>query len=125
MLRPQDQKSELKLLIVKGREQGYLTYAEVNDILPDDIVDPEQIEDIISMINDMGIEVPVVAPDTEITIVPETRRLRRKKTPPKKPYAALSALDSVSYYHHRPVRMCMRGWNYRGSCSPARAIAIA
>ena len=49
--------SDIKLLISKGLEQGYLTYAEVNDHLPDDMVDPEQIEDIIGMINGMGIEV--------------------------------------------------------------------
>ena len=53
----QDQQSQLKLLIAKGKEQGFLTYSEVNDHLPDDIVDPEQIEDIIGMINDMGIQV--------------------------------------------------------------------
>ncbi|OOY41558.1 hypothetical protein BOV91_10860, partial [Solemya velum gill symbiont] len=45
------QVSQIKLLIDKAREQGYLTYAEVNDHLPDTIVDPEQIEDIIRMIN--------------------------------------------------------------------------
>ena len=67
----QQQQSEIKTLIIKGKEQGYLTYAEVNDHLPDDIVDPEQIEDIIGMINDMGIEVHEVAPDTE-TMMPET-----------------------------------------------------
>ncbi len=61
----QDQESQLKLLIAKGKEQGYLTYAEVNDHLPDDIVDPEQIEDIISMINDMGITVHEIAPDAD------------------------------------------------------------
>ncbi|MFN2164751.1 MAG: RNA polymerase sigma factor region1.1 domain-containing protein, partial [Anaerolineae bacterium] len=50
-----DQKqSQIKLLIARGKEQGYLTYAEVNDHLPDDIVDPEQIEDIVNTINDMG-----------------------------------------------------------------------
>lgn len=49
--------SQLKILIAKGKEQGYLTYHEVNDHLPDDIVDPEQIEDIIKIINDMGIKV--------------------------------------------------------------------
>ena len=58
------QQSQLKLLIAKGKEQGYLTYAEVNDHLPNDIVDPEQIEDIVAMINDMGIKVHEVAPDT-------------------------------------------------------------
>ena len=50
------QQSQLKLLIAKGKEQGYLTYREVNDHLPDTIVDPEQIEDIVNMINDMGID---------------------------------------------------------------------
>ena len=50
-------KSNLKALIAKGREQGYLTYAEVNDHLPEDISDPDQVEDIIQMINDMGIKV--------------------------------------------------------------------
>ena len=65
------QQSEIKTLIIKGKEQGYLTYAEVNDHLPDDIVDPEQIEDIIGMINDMGIEVHEVAPDGD-SILPET-----------------------------------------------------
>ncbi|MDH5377198.1 MAG: RNA polymerase sigma factor RpoD, partial [Gammaproteobacteria bacterium] len=59
------QQSQIKLLIAKGKEQGYLTYREVNDHLPDEIVDPEQIEDIISMINDMGIPVHEVAPDLD------------------------------------------------------------
>ena len=57
-----EQPTDFKSLIIKGKEQGFLTYAEVNDHLPDDIVDPEQIEDIISMINDMGIEVHEEAP---------------------------------------------------------------
>ena len=52
-----DERSQLKRLIAKGKEQGFLTYHEVNDHLPEGIVDPEQIEDIISMINDMGISV--------------------------------------------------------------------
>ena len=51
------QRSRLKGLIAKGKEQGYLTYAEVNDHLPEDISDPDQVEDIIQMINDMGIQV--------------------------------------------------------------------
>ena len=59
------QQSRLKELISRGREQGYLTYAEVNDHLPDEITDPEQIEDIIGMINDMGIAVHESAPDSD------------------------------------------------------------
>ena len=50
-----ERQSQLKLLIARGKEQGYLTYVEVNDHLPSEIVDPEQIEDIVNMINDMGI----------------------------------------------------------------------
>ena len=61
-----EQQSQLKLLIAKGKEQGYLTYREVNDHLPNDIVDPSQIEDIISMINDMGIAVHEIAPDDRV-----------------------------------------------------------
>ena len=64
-----DQQSRLKLLIEKGKEQGFLTYAEVNDHLPEEIVDPQQIEDIIGMINDMGILVHEVAPDTDSLIL--------------------------------------------------------
>ena len=61
----EQQQSRLKDLIKKGKEQGFLTYGEVNDHLPDDISDPEQIEDIIRMINDMGITVYETAPDAD------------------------------------------------------------
>ena len=60
-----DEQSQLKNLIAKGKEQGFLTYAEVSDHLPDDIVDPEQIEDIINMIDDMGIKVYESPPDPD------------------------------------------------------------
>ena len=63
------QQSGIKDLIAKGREQGYLTYAEVNDHLPEDIADPEQVEDIIQMINDMGITVFETAPDAETLLM--------------------------------------------------------
>ena len=62
---PEDRQSQLKLLIARGKEQGYLTYSQVNDHLPSEIVDPEQIEDIVNTINDMGIPVYEKAPDTE------------------------------------------------------------
>ncbi|MEE8625911.1 MAG: RNA polymerase sigma factor region1.1 domain-containing protein, partial [Acidiferrobacterales bacterium] len=61
----QRRSQQLKDLIARGKEQGYLTYAEINDHLPNDIVDPEQIEDIVNMINDMGISVHEKAPDAE------------------------------------------------------------
>ena len=63
------QQSQLKSLIEKGKDQGYLTYQEVNDHLPDGIVDPEQIEDIINMINTMGIAVHEVAPDADQLLI--------------------------------------------------------
>ena len=71
---PQDdeRQSQLKILIAKGKEQGYLTYSEVNDHLPSDIVDPEQIEDIVNTINDMGITVHEKAPDTESLLLSDT-----------------------------------------------------
>ena len=65
----QSPQSQLKLLIIKGKEQGYLTFAEVNDHLPQDIIDSDQIEDIIRMINDMGIQVFENAPDADDLIM--------------------------------------------------------
>ena len=59
------QQSRIKELIARGKEQGYLTYAEVNDHLPQDISDPDQVEDIIQMINDMGIKVYEKAPEAD------------------------------------------------------------
>jgi RNA polymerase primary sigma factor len=106
----QDQQSEIKQLIIKGREQGYLTYAEVNDHLPNDIVDPEQIEDIIGMINDMGIEVHEVAPDAETLLMSDAApaATRDDETVTEEAVAALSALDSEAGRTTDPVRMYMR-----------------
>jgi RNA polymerase primary sigma factor len=103
----QEQQSEIKTLIIKGKEQGYLTYAEVNDHLPDDIVDPEQIEDIIGMINDMGIEVHEVAPDTE-ALMPETPVAADDDTATEEAVAVLSAVDAEVGRTTDPVRMYMR-----------------
>jgi len=103
----QEQQSEIKTLIIKGKEQGYLTYAEVNDHLPDDIVDPEQIEDIIGMINDMGIEVHEVAPDTE-TLLPDAPVAADDDTATEEAVAVLSAVDAEVGRTTDPVRMYMR-----------------
>ena len=77
------QQSRLKELIARGKEQGYLTYAEVNDHLPEDIADPDQVEDIIGMINDMGISVVEEAPDHILGgLIPsggQSDRIRRLK----------------------------------------------
>ena len=106
----QDPQSEIKKLITKGREQGYLTYAEVNDHLPDDIVDPDQIEDIIAMINDMGIGVHEVAPDAETLLLSDNAPAGANDddTAAEEAVAALSALDSKAGRTTDPVRMYMR-----------------
>ena len=106
----QDPQSEIKQLIAKGREQGYLTYAEVNDHLPDDIIDSEQIEDIIGMINDMGIEVHEVAPDAESLLLSDAAPAGSTDgdTAAEEAVAALSALDSEAGRTTDPVRMYMR-----------------
>jgi RNA polymerase primary sigma factor len=102
------QQSEIKQLITKGREQGYLTYAEVNDHLPDDIVDPEQIEDIIGMINGMGIEVHEVAPDTEMLLPDAPTNTEDDETATEEAVAMLSAVDAEVGRTTDPVRMYMR-----------------
>ena len=102
--------SEIKQLISKGLEQGYLTYAEVNDHLPDDMVDPEQIEDIIGMINGMGIDVHEVAPDAETLLLNDGNTGNREvdDTAAEEAAAALSALDTEGGRTTDPVRMYMR-----------------
>jgi len=99
------QQSQLKLLIAKGKEQGYLTYAEVNDHLPDEIVDPEQIEDIVAMINDMGIVVYETAPDAD-TILEATNEVDEDAA--EEAAAALASVDSEFGRTTDPVRMYMR-----------------
>ncbi len=97
------QQSKLKQLIAKGKEQGYLTYAEVNDHLPSDIVDPEQIEDIISMINDMGIQVYEEAPDEDVI-----NDSALSDDDDAEVAAALASVDSEFGRTTDPVRMYMR-----------------
>ncbi|MDZ7804850.1 RNA polymerase sigma factor RpoD [Thiohalophilus sp.] len=99
------QQSQLKSLIAKGKEQGFLTYAEVNDHLPDDIVDPEQIEDIVAMINDMGIVVYEAAPDGD-TILETTTEVDEDAA--EEAAAALASVDSEFGRTTDPVRMYMR-----------------
>ena len=102
--------SDIKILISKGLEQGYLTYAEVNDHLPDDMVDPEQIEDIIGMINGMGIEVHEIAPDAETLLLAGNSGSGREvdDTAAEEAAATLSALDAEGGRTTDPVRMYMR-----------------
>lgn len=100
------QVSQIKLLIDKAREQGYLTYAEVNDHLPDTIVDPEQIEDIIRMINDMGINVYETAPDPDETTMDEAAPADDDAA--EAAAAALASVDTDFGRTTDPVRMYMR-----------------
>ncbi|WP_027079647.1 RNA polymerase sigma factor RpoD [Luteimonas mephitis] len=102
--------SDIKQLISKGLEQGYLTYAEVNDHLPDDLVDPEQIEDIIGMINGMGIEVHEVAPDADTLLLGDNNTGNREvdDTAAEEAAATLTALDAEGGRTTDPVRMYMR-----------------
>ncbi|WP_242464676.1 RNA polymerase sigma factor RpoD [Halorhodospira abdelmalekii] len=103
----QDQQSQIKQLIAKGKEQGFLTYAEVNDHLPDDIVDPEQIEDIIGMINDMGINVHETAPDSDELLLAEAA-VPTDEDEAEEAAAALAAVDAEFGRTTDPVRMYMR-----------------
>ncbi|MGO1541593.1 MAG: RNA polymerase sigma factor RpoD [Luteimonas sp.] len=102
--------SDIKQLISKGLEQGYLTYAEVNDHLPDDMVDPEQIEDIIGMINGMGIEVHETTPDAEQLLITGDSTGNREvdDTAAEEAAATLTALDAEGGRTTDPVRMYMR-----------------
>ncbi len=103
----EQQQSQLKLLIAKGKEQGFLTYREVNDHLPDEIVDPEQIEDIISMINDMGIPVHEVAPDADALLLADTA-VAADEDAAEEAAAALASVDGEFGRTTDPVRMYMR-----------------
>ncbi|HEY2819147.1 MAG TPA: RNA polymerase sigma factor RpoD [Casimicrobiaceae bacterium] len=101
-------KRRLKNLIVLGKERGYLTYAEINDHLPDDILDAEQIEGIISMIGDMGIQVYDEAPDAETLLMSETTPTVPAEDVEEEAEAAASTLDSEFGRTTDPVRMYMR-----------------
>ncbi|NNC64169.1 MAG: RNA polymerase sigma factor RpoD [Gammaproteobacteria bacterium] len=101
-----DRQSQLKLLIAKGKEQGYLTYGEVNDHLPSEIVDPEQIEDIVNMINDMGITVYEKASDAESVVLSDSAVSSDDDT--EEAAAALATVDSEFGRTTDPVRMYMR-----------------
>ena len=98
--------SRIKELIAKGKEQGYLTYAEVNDHLPDDISDPDQVEDIIQMINDMGIQVFETAPDADTLLMSDNQSA--DEVAAEEAAAALAAVETEAGRTTDPVRMYMR-----------------
>ena len=97
--------SQLKLLLAKGKEQGYLTYAEVNDHLPADMVDADQIEDIVQMINDMGIRVYEQAPDADDIMMSEDST---DEDAAEEAAAALATVEAELGRTTDPVRMYMR-----------------
>ena len=101
--------SSLKALIAKGKEQSYLTYAEVNDHLPESISDPDQVEDIIQMINDMGIKVFEAAPDTDSLLLNEDESdTGADEVAAAEAAAALAAVENEAGRTTDPVRMYMR-----------------
>ena len=100
------QQSRIKDLITKGREQGYLTYSEVNDHLPEDISDPDQVEDIIQNLTDMGISVFENAPDAEDLL--STADITTDEVAAAEAAAALAAVETEQHRTTDPVRMYMR-----------------
>ena len=122
----ESQKSRLKDLITRGKEQGYLTYAEVNDHLPADITDPEQIEDIISMINDMGIRVAEEPSQIEEFLLTENEAaVATDEVAAEEVANALAVVDSEIGRTTDPVRMYMREMGKVELLSREGEIAIA
>ena len=103
-----DSRTRLKLLIVLGKERGYLTYAEINDHLPDDVQDSEQIDGIIGMINDMGIQVYEEAPDAEVLLMSDAPPAVTDEDAAEEAEQALATVDSEFGRTTDPVRMYMR-----------------
>jgi RNA polymerase primary sigma factor len=101
------EQSRIKELIARGKEQGYLTYAEVNDHLPEDISDPDQVEDIIQMINDLGIKVYENAPDAEEILMADGDS-SADEIAAAEAAAALAAVETEAGRTTDPVRMYMR-----------------
>ena len=104
----EDRRMRLKSLIVLGKERGYLTYAEINDHLPDDVQDSEQIDGIIGMINDMGIQVYEEAPDAESLLMSDVTPAVADEDAVEEAEQALSTVDSEFGRTTDPVRMYMR-----------------
>jgi RNA polymerase primary sigma factor len=101
-------RTRLKTLIILGKERGYLTYAEINDHLPDDVQNSEQIDGIIGMINDMGIQVYEEAPDAEVLLMSDSPPAVTDEDAVEEAEQALSTVDSEFGRTTDPVRMYMR-----------------
>ncbi len=101
-------RTQLKNLIILGKERGFLTYAEINDHLPDEVLDADQIEGVISMINDMGIQVYDEAPDAETLLLNESTPAATDEDVAAEAEQALTTVDSEFGRTTDPVRMYMR-----------------
>jgi RNA polymerase primary sigma factor len=101
-------RTRLKSLIMLGKERGYLTYAEINDHLPDDVQDSEQIDSVIGMINDMGIQVYEEAPDAEVLLMSDVPPPVTDEDAAEEAEQALATVDSEFGRTTDPVRMYMR-----------------
>ncbi len=119
----EQQRLRLKDLIAKGKDQGYLTFAEVNDHLPTEIADPEQVEEIIAMINDMGIRVSEAAPEAEELLLADNAAT--DDIAEEEVASALAAVDSEFGRITDPVRMYMREMGSVELLSREGEIAIA
>ncbi|ROV56555.1 RNA polymerase sigma factor RpoD [Neisseria chenwenguii] len=104
----EEQRARLRQLIIMGKERGYITYAEINDALPDDMSDAEQIDNIVSMISGLGIQVTEQAPDAEDILLSDNAAAMTDDDAVEEAEAALSSADSEFGRTTDPVRMYMR-----------------
>ena len=104
----ENRRLQLKALIIMGKERGYLTYAEINDHLPDEVSESEQVEGIIGIINDMGIMVYDQAPDAESVLMSDDRPPVTDEEAAEEAEQALATVDSEFGRTTDPVRMYMR-----------------
>ena len=107
-LTPEEQRARLRQLILQGKERGYITYAEINDALPDDMSDAEQIDNIVNMISGLGIQVTEVTPDSETLLMADNTANMTDDDAVAEAEAALSSADSEFGRTTDPVRMYMR-----------------
>ena len=107
-LTPEEQRARLRQLILQGKERGYITYAEINDALPDDMSDAEQIDNIVNMISGLGIQVTEETPDSETLLMADNTANMTDDDAVAEAEAALSGADSEFGRTTDPVRMYMR-----------------
>ncbi len=114
-LTPEEQRARLRQLIIFGKERGYITYAEINDTLPDDMSDAEQIDNIVNMIQGLGIQVTEEAPDAETLLMSDNSAAVADEDAVAEAEAALSQADS-EFDEPRILCVCIcvkwGRWNY-------------